>query len=118
MKRSLDLYIKDILGNIDLIEVSIKDLSKQKFESNKDIIDATLRRLEIIGEAAKNIPTSFRNKYSEVPWRDIAGFRDILVHLYFGVNLERVWNIIRRDLPELKKKIKRILEKEFYNKGD
>ena len=69
--------------------------------------DATIRRLEIIGEAVKNIPNSFRNKYPEVPWRNIAGFRDILIHAYFGINLDRVWNIIKKDLPDLKKNIKK-----------
>ena len=71
---------------------------------------AVIRRLEIMGEAAKNIPEDFRNKYCEVPWKQIAGMRDVLIHGYFGVNLERVWIVVERDLPDLKQKISKILE--------
>jgi len=108
MKRDVNLFIDDILENIDLIEKSIKKISKTEFEKDKDIIDATLRRLEVIGEAVKNLPSSFIKKFPEVPWKSIAGFRDVLIHAYFGVSLERVWNIIKKDMPELKKKISNI----------
>ena len=108
MKRDLRLFIEDILENINLIENSTKNLSKKEFESDKLIIDATIRRLEIIGEAVKNIPASFRDKYPKIPWRDIAGFRDVVIHAYFGVVLDRVWEIIERDLPKLKKQIEKI----------
>ena len=73
---------------------------------------AIIRQLEIIGEAVKNIPNSFRNRHSKIPWKDIAGFRDVLSHAYFGVNMERVWNIIEKDLPKLKEKMKK-MEKEI-----
>lgn len=108
MKRDLKLFIEDILENINLIEDSIKGLSVKQFESNRLIIDATLRRLEIIGEAVKNLPDSFKNKHPTLPWKDIAGFRDKLTHAYFGVILERVWNIIERDLSSFKKEIEKI----------
>jgi len=64
--------------------------------------------LEIIGEAVKNIPNDFRSKYSKIPWRDIAGFRDIVTHAYFGIVTERIWRIIKGDLPTLKKEILKI----------
>ena len=69
-----------------------------------------LRRLEIIGEAVKNIPDDFRAKYPDIPWRQIAGMRDVLIHAYFGVNLRRVWKVIKEDLPEIKLKILKILD--------
>jgi len=69
-----------------------------------------LRRLEIIGEAVKNIPDDFRAKYPDIPWRQIAGMRDILIHAYFGVELRRVWKVVKEDLPELKLKILKILD--------
>lgn len=105
MKRDVNLFIDDILENIELIENSTKKLSKSKFKSNKDIVDATLRRLEVIGEAVKNLPKSFTKKHPNIPWRKIAGFRDVLIHAYFGVSLERVWNIIKKDLSKLKRQI-------------
>jgi uncharacterized protein with HEPN domain len=66
--------------------------------------------LEIIGEAAKNIDEDFRNRYAEIPWKKIAGLRDVLIHEYFGVNMKRVWRVIKIDLPNLKSKISRIWE--------
>jgi len=108
MKRDIGLFIEDILNSIKNIEEFSKSLDKEKF--SKDILrqSAIIRQLEIIGEAAKNIPDSFREKYPRIAWKDIAGVRDILSHAYFGVNLDRVWKIIETDLPKLKKEISRI----------
>lgn len=115
MKRSLYLFICDILEYIELIENSIKNLSKEKFESDRDSIDATVRRIEIIGEAAKNIPDSFRKKHQEIPWKDIAGMRDVITHGYFRVDLDTVWKVIKDDLSDLKNKILKI-KTELENK--
>ena len=108
MKRNIKLFINDILENIDLIEDSIRGMSLKQFKSDRLVVDATLRRLEIIGEAVKNLPNSFKSNHPELPWRDIAGFRDKLIHAYFGVVLDRVWNILKKDLPYFKGKIKNI----------
>src|SRR3989344_7765294 len=108
MKRTLNLFIEDILENIKLIEESIKNLSKEKFILDKLIIDATIRRLEIIGEAVKNIPDSFRDKYEEISWKKIAGLRDIIIHGYFNIDLDTTWNIIKKDIPILKKQMEKI----------
>ena len=112
MKRDVILFVQDILERIELIESSTKDISRSKFEKNLILIDATIRRLEIIGEAAKNIPEKFRRKYSKIEWRKIAGTRDVLIHAYFGVDLDLTWRIIKKDLPKLKSEIKDILKKE------
>ena len=75
------------------------------------IQDAVIRRLEIIGEAVKNIPFSFRKEYPKIPWKKISGLRDILIHEYFGVDMRLVWRITKKDMPEFKKRISDILEK-------
>src|SRR3989338_11454739 len=86
MKRDIGLFIEDILNSIKNIEEFSKNLDKDKF--SKDILrqSAIIRQLEIIGEAAKNVPNSFREKYPNIAWKDIAGVRDVLSHAYFGVN--------------------------------
>ncbi|MBS3086150.1 DUF86 domain-containing protein [Candidatus Pacearchaeota archaeon] len=108
MKRDINLFIQDILENIKDIESFSKGLNKEKFENDKLKQNAVIRSLEIIGEATKNIPDSFRKRYPKIPWRKIAGFRDILSHAYFGVSMDRIWNIIEIDLQKLKKEISKI----------
>lgn len=112
MKRNEILFVEDILKNILLIENSIKNLSKDEFIMNKLIVDATVRRLEIIGEATKNISENIKIKYPEIEWRKIAGTRDTIIHAYFNVDLDVIWDIIKKDLPKLKKQIENI-EKEL-----
>lgn len=108
MTRDIILFLEDILENINLIENSLGQISKSLFQTDLDKRDATLRRLEIIGESVKNIPEEFRKKYPKVLWKDIAGFRDILTHAYFGVDFEKVWEVVKEDLPKLKTDIKKI----------
>lgn len=83
----------------------MNDISKKEFFEETKIQDAVLRRLEIIGEATKNVSLEVRRKYSDVPWKKMAGMRDKLIHAYFGVDLERVWSVVKDDLPDIKKKI-------------
>ena len=104
MKRDVRLYIQDILECIDKIEEYTKEITQDDFYKNILVQDAVLRRLEIIGEAVKNIPQEFRAKYPNIPWKKMAGMRDVLIHAYFGVNLKRVWKVTRKDLVDLKKK--------------
>ena len=115
MKRGLRLSIEDILGSIKLIEEYIKNISKENLGNNQKIKDSIVRRLEIIGEAVKNIPDNFRKKYPEVPWKKIAGLRDIIIHTYFSIDLDILWDIIKKDLPDLKEKILKI-KAELKNK--
>lgn len=117
MKRDEMLFIEDILENILLIENSIKNLSKDEFVNDKMIIDATIRRLEVIGEAVKNISEKIKRKYPEIEWRKIAGTRDAIIHAYFNVDLDITWNIIKINLPDLKNKILKI-KKELEEKNN
>src|SRR3989338_10972852 len=114
MKRDIGLFIEDILNSIKHIENFSRNLDKDRFSKNNLRQSAIIRQLEIIGEAVKNIPNSFREKYPKIAWKDIAGLRDILSHAYFGVNLDRVWKIIEIDLPKLKEEIGKIKIDEDY----
>lgn len=108
MKRELGLFIEDILGSIKLIEEYIGSSSKESFGNNQKLKDSITRRLEIIGEAVKNIPNDFKEKYPEIPWKKISGLRDIIIHTYFDIDLDITWEIIKKDLPDLKGKILKI----------
>jgi len=101
-------YIKHILDSISDIDDSISDLSKKEFKESKDVRDAVVRRLEVIGEAAKNISKDLKEAHPEIEWKKIAGTRDVMIHAYFSVDLDIVWEIIKQDLPVLKKQILKI----------
>ena len=109
MKKDVRPYLIDILESIEKINEYVKATTEEGFSENTQVQDAIVRRLEIMGEAVKNIPWEFKDKYPEIPWKKIAGMRDILIHEYFGVNLKRVWRIVEKDLPELKSQISKIL---------
>ncbi len=102
------LYINHILDAIKDIEESVKNISREKFERTKDIKDANIRRIEIIGEAVKNISNNTKEKYKEIEWNKIIGTRDKMIHHYFGVDLDIIWNIVKINIPDLKIKILKI----------
>ncbi|OYT59517.1 hypothetical protein B6U81_05955 [Thermoplasmatales archaeon ex4484_30] len=112
MKRQYTFFIKDILDAIEKIEEFVAGMNYVEFIKDDKTTSAVVRKLEVIGEAAKNIPQDVREKYPEVPWKEMAKIRDRLIHGYFVVDHEIIWNVIKGELPLLKPKIKDILERE------
>jgi uncharacterized protein with HEPN domain len=111
VSKDVKVFIAHILESISLIEKYTFQISKADFLKSPQVQDAVIRRLEIMGEAMKNIPVDFRDKYPDVPWREIAGMRDILIHEYFGVDLELTWATVKDNLAAVKHVLSRIIEK-------
>jgi uncharacterized protein with HEPN domain len=105
------IFIDHILDSLNAIEKYSKDLSKEKLKKDRLKQSAIIRELEIIGEAAKNLPIPFKEENSEIEWKKISGMRDKLIHNYFGVDLEIVWDVIESDLPVLKERLEKILKR-------
>ena len=95
-------YLQDILDSINDTDDFVKGMSFDDFLKDKKSVNAVIRSIEVIGEAAKKIPPSLKNKFSHVPWKKMAGMRDKLIHEYFGVDLEIIWEVIKKDLPSIK----------------
>ena len=108
-KRDPRLLVEDISSAIRKIERYVAEMAFDNFTADDRTIDAVVRNLEIIGEAARQIPRTFKETNMDVPWGQIAGLRNRIVHDYFGLDLEMIWYIITADLPELKKSIQKIL---------
>jgi len=111
MKKEYLDYIEDIINSIKNIENFTEGMDFEIFEKDEKTSHAVIRALEIIGEAARNIPEEIRKKYPKVPLRDAVGMRDKLIHEYFGVNKKVVWNTIKNDLPILKEGALEILDR-------
>ncbi len=108
-------YLIHILDECRFLQEKSKNLNFEKFNSDEVLKKAFVRSLEIIGEAVKKIPLHFRKKYSFVPWREITGMRDRLIHEYFGVNYKIVWKTVKEEIPELEENIKEIFKREGFN---
>ncbi len=108
-RRTYNDYLNDILDYATKAEEFVRDVRFFDFQRNEEKIFAVVRALEVIGEAARQIPKSLRDKYPEVPWIKAVGMRDKVIHEYFGVDDEIVWRTVHEDLPTLKETVRRML---------
>ena len=108
--RDYNLYLNDIIRAIERIENSMNNVSKEDFYKNVDIQDAILMRINVIWEAVKSIPDDLKEKYKNIEWKKISGMRDIISHVYFGIDFDIIWYVIKNKLRILKKEIKLILD--------
>jgi uncharacterized protein with HEPN domain len=109
MKRDYTLYIEDMLEAIKKVEMYTSNLEFEGFEQSNLIVDAVIRNLEVIGEAANKVPKEVQEEYSEIPWRKMIDFRNILIHEYFGIDLSIVWMVATKNLPLAKSYLVKIV---------
>ncbi len=110
MRRDYTLFIKDILDAIDRIEEFIGNMEYGEFIQDDKTSTAVVKKIEIIGEAIKNIPRDVRVEYRAIPWKDIVGMRNKITHNYFKIDYEIVWNVVKEKLPVLKIQIKQVMK--------
>jgi len=107
--RNHSLYLTDILEALESIQSFVEGMGFEDFKQDNKTSSAVIRKFEVIGEAAKRVPESIKQKYPSVPWKEMAGMRDKLIHFYFGVNYDLLWQTIENRIPEIKPVISQIL---------
>jgi uncharacterized protein with HEPN domain len=110
MSREFLDFVEDILDGMNKAGILLEGVSYSQFETDFRINFAVVRALEIIGEAAKRIPEQVRQRYPDIPWKGMAGMRDRIIHGYDNVDLQIVWDVVKRDIPQLKPKIELLLQ--------
>lgn len=110
MKRDARLYLDDIVEAIQRIEEYSAHPGYDSFRKDKKSIDAIVRNFEIMGEAVNKIPSALRNKYSDIPWTEMLGMRNKLIHEYFGVDTQILWKTIKENVPQLKPRVRKMLQ--------
>jgi uncharacterized protein with HEPN domain len=108
--RDTSIYIKDIVAAIDAIGQFTEGIDFRHFCEDDKTSSAVIQKLQIIGEAVKNVPADIKQRYTDIPWKEMAGMRDKLVHQYFRIKMELLWQTIRNDLPALKFSLSEIID--------
>jgi len=108
--RDPKLYLKDILVAMDAIEQFVEEVDFETFKNDDMMTSAVIRKFEIIGEATKKIPEEIKQQYPAIPWKDMSGMRDRLIHFYFGIKYELVWETIKKEIPKVKPSLSKILD--------
>lgn len=111
-KRSYFIYLQDMLDAMYRIESYIQDLSYKEFQESKITVDAVIRNLEVIGEAANRIPDNVKEKYPDLPWKQMYALRNFVIHEYFGIDYENIWKIISTNMKQNIKDPERVIEAE------
>lgn len=109
MSRDYRVYLDDIVAAIDKIAEFTKGISQEQFLEDTKTFDAVIRNLEIVGEAVKKIPKEVRCQYAEIEWRKVAGLRDLLIHEYFAVDTDIIWDVVTNKLPLLRRQVVKML---------
>ena len=109
MSRDSSVYLEDMLEAVRKVERYSRGLTRQSFAADEKTVDAVVRNLEVLGEAAKRIPEAVRRGAPDIPWQRIAGLRDILIHDYFGIDFDIVWDVIQNKIPPLEPRLLELL---------
>lgn len=109
-KRDFIVFLEDAINSIEKIEKYLQNIEFEDFCKNEMMVDAVIRNLEVLGEAIRNVPQEIKDRYPEIEWKEAIGFRNILIHNYFGIDLETIWETIKKDIPKFKKEIEEILK--------
>lgn len=116
INRTYILYLEDMLHSMERIDEYLGNLDFKGFKKNNMVVDAIIRNFEIIGEASKNIPKNVQDKYPDIPWKKMYGLRNLIAHEYFGIDHGMIWEIAKNNLPQNKRDLQIVLDKENPNK--